>query len=457
VASAQDTGGLVPFSSNPAAAADGLTYITGPINDRDVQTAASSIDTVTFWFRSTQTATSGILVDLVYSAGVARRIWLNGGKIQYTSTTGGGVYTQTSEVWADGATHFVAIDDNSPANIYVDGVAAAVTNGVASWVDQKEPSVTFAGGRGGDRRFEGDIDEVAVWLPTLTSTEIGELYDAAVAPWDGDTTGTRIGRILDAVEWPAGDRALASGKSVLGPQRLDMTALAAAQQINKAEAGWLYVAGDGAVTFLDRHATIVDQTVDATFGDGNGTELPYFYEQFEFAYDRDQIRNSARGRRTGGTDLAAEDVTSIAAYLRRDINVGELPVRDDNELKSRLEWLVYLYKDPALRVERIQVKPSRSPNAAAGDTWTSNQLWAATLGADMSQRFRVLRRPQGVGSAVDTQVICEGVHHAVGVASQGAVADWTTTLYLSPAPPNFWIWGTSEWGESADPTTRWGY
>jgi hypothetical protein len=180
-------------------------------------------------------------------------------------------------------------------------------------------------------------------------------------------------------------------------------------------------------------------------------ELPCTRGGIEFDQPIDQIRNSVTGRRVGGTDVTVSDEDSISAYLTRHFSLGELPLRSDNEVRSRSEWMIYQYKDPQLRVESIVVKPATLPSGSDG--WTANQMWTAALGADITQRFRIRRRPQGVGTAIESEVICEGVEHTVG----RGMNTWTTTLFLSPAPPQFWIWGTSEWGETDNPTTRWGY
>lgn len=352
---------------------------------------------------------------------------------------------------------------SSNVDLYINGVeVAAFSSAAGATIPAWEANLSIGGPPGfsgdpdlvdQDALFKGTLDEIAHYNVALSSATIATHYEALTAPWDGDTSGERLGRILDVIGWPATDRVIDTGQSILGPEPLGGSALDALKRVAAAEDGRLFIDGDGKVTFLNRHHTLLDTTIVATWGDdGAAGELPYSTDGFEIKNDRDLIRNAASGHRPGGATQTHEDPTSSASFTRRDFSVGEVAVRNDSELRNRLEYTVDKYKDPVTRIESIVIHPAKAPSPPA--TWTSNQLWAAALGAKIGQRHRVKRRPQSVGDAIDLEVIVEGVEHRVGTSVQGAIADWETVLYLSPADTKkYWVLGTSELGVD----TRLGY
>lgn len=333
--------------------------------------------------------------------------------------------------------YHIALTD--AGDLYVNGVsvgssttttATYAINGVAIGSDGK-----------GTSNYVGTMQDVAIYPSTLSGARVLAHYDAGTAPWDNDTTGDRYDALFDAIGWPAADRNFDTGASTLGPAFLSADALSYAKLIERTEAGRFYTGADGIPTGQGRYATLLNSesvTSQATFGDGGGSEFPYFHQGLEVLQDRDLIRNAVQGRRLGGQTIIVEDSSSEGDYGQRGHDIGETANRTDTELENRLAWTLSKYKDPIERIESIVVKPIALPGS--GDSWTSVQLWAAVLGADISHRWTVKRRPQGVGTVKTFVVLLEGYDEQI------KARDWTFTPYLSPADTTTYaLWGTAVW------------
>lgn len=97
----------------------------------------------------------------------------------------------------------------------------------------------------------------------LANQELAEI----VAARSGELVGTRIAAVLDLpeVDFPA-SRAIDAGTSTLGATTLGDNALSYLQACTRAEAGYLFVAADGTLTFRSRTA-VLNMPGDAVLGD----------------------------------------------------------------------------------------------------------------------------------------------------------------------------------------------
>jgi hypothetical protein len=285
--------------------------------------------------------------------------------------------------------------------------------------------------------WPGSIDEVAIYDTTLSAARIGFHNTAGRTPWRGDLTGARIGRLLDAVGWPTADRDVDTGRSTLQSSDLGGIALSALQKVEETEQGRLFVTAAGKVRFISRDNLLKAPytTVQATFGD-DGAELEY--ADLVYVYDDQLIFNEVVVSRDDGTAQIAKDADSQTRYLRRTRVVDGLLHQSDTVSLDLAHWVLIHYKDPMLRVERMVLEPS------AGNQATH---FPHVLGRELSERIRVLRRPQQVGSAVDQEVLIEGIEHRVTPDLR-----WQTTWSLSPAvAQTYWlvgVAGNSEIGET---------
>lgn len=99
-----------------------------------------------------------------------------------------------------------------------------------------------------------------------------------VAPQTNITTGDAIDLVLDAAGWPAGARSLDSGQTTLERWYVDdRNALAALQELEETERGFLSEGADGSIVFEDRHHRLkgAHLTSQATFSDATAASLPY--------------------------------------------------------------------------------------------------------------------------------------------------------------------------------------
>lgn len=97
-----------------------------------------------------------------------------------------------------------------------------------------------------------------------------------------ELTNVTIGAILDEVGWPAGDRTLDTGKTTItrytADRKLPVTAL---QEIEAAEAGFIWEGADGKINFDNRHSRLAGAalTSQATFSDAVAAARPYYQLQ----------------------------------------------------------------------------------------------------------------------------------------------------------------------------------
>lgn len=253
----------------------------------------------------------------------------------------------------------------------------------------------------------------------LDDDEVGFLDKAILGELEDELTGTRIATTLANIGWTS--VSLDAGRTTLPAGQAKGPTLAHLQAVASTEDGRLFVGADGTVRFLDRHAPFLEErsnTSQATFGDGPG-ELRYSDITFDFSDD--QIRNDASIRMPDpagerNAEISYEDADSIEEYLRQSYSKDVL-YTDPRVAQNNAEYIVSRYKDPALRVETITLKPERDPA----------NLMPQVLGREIGDRITVKRRPQGVGDPIVTETLIEAITHALTPA--GA---WTVTWSLSP-------------------------
>lgn len=308
----------------------------------------------------------------------------------------------------DGATHHVVVtwEHNDEVRIYVDGDDATdygfpavftgnMTNTTSQWlaaVNAVDYAPYILGGQA------ATYDEYAAWNRVLTTLEIESLHQAAITAWRGDTTGERFDRILDVAGWPAGDRDIDDGQTVLQSAELDITALDHLNEVTLAEQGLWFVTKDGVVRFRERHAGL-NLASSGTFGDGPG-ELPY--TDLVYSQSASTVVNVVRYQREGGVIQEVRDVASIAGYYERTYELTGLIVGGsdpDGEMFDAATARLTKYGQPISRIESFVVNPQSD----------ETNLFPQVLGRELGDEIRVIRRPQGVGSDIDAEYRIEGI------------------------------------------------
>lgn len=261
--------------------------------------------------------------------------------------------------------------------------------------------------------------------------------DLNAAGYAEELSGARIGHLLDDLGWPAADRDLDAGQSLMqGTGALaNDNALEHAQLVQLSEAGIMYIAGDGHVQFEDRqHRLNAPHTVSqATFSDVAGNQ---HYHGIEPVYEDTYIFNDVRLTCVGGAQQAAEDATSQTDYGKSTLPRTGLIVTTDAEMLAQAQYLLSRYKDPALRVRKILLLPERDPA----------NLWPKALGYDISTRITVAYSP----AEYSRESHIEGIKHVYDALTN----TWQTEWQLSDADNQaYWALGTTGLSELGE-TTR---
>src|SRR4030095_9500589 len=249
-----------------------------------------------------------------------------------------------------------------------------------------------------------------------------------------ELSGTRVGAILDAISWPAADRAIDAGESVIQGVTLENTsALSHLSDVDLTEGGVFFISRDGKATFLDRtkFGTAALDATNHTWGD-SGIEKPY--GEIRLSFDDSQLWNDVKVTAPGKTDETATDTASQTRFFLRTLVLSGL-WDDQNEMEDRANYSVTRYSQPALRVNTLSIHPQYD------DT-----QWEHLLHHDLHEKVRVRRRPTDTITISQDSYI-EGISHDIGPGR------WIITLNLSPLDhvTDYWIWDTSLWGVS----TRW--
>lgn len=232
-----------------------------------------------------------------------------------------------------------------------------------------------------------------------------------------ETAGPRLTKLLDAIGWPATERDIDTGVTVLPVGQPKGGALAASQIVEDTEAGRLFAGPNGDVVFRSRHAPFTRTemaTPQASISD-DVAETDSAYSNLEPRYARDQIRNTVQIKMLDG-EVEVSDATSIARYGRHTYSRTTL-LTDPNEAKSFGEYVVSVYKDPFLRFEQVRIAAHAN----------AEYLFPIVLDRKIGDRVTITRRPD-TGAAIVVECHIEGIDHNVG--NNGS---WYTTWTLSPA------------------------
>ncbi len=236
----------------------------------------------------------------------------------------------------------------------------------------------------------------------------------------GEDTGQRVHRILDQVGWPAEDRAVDAGDSVLQGTTHDGDALGELQQAVESELGELFMDGSGKVTFRRRNAVLEEERSKVpqwVFGDDtdNPQELPW--ADLKVSYDDAQLYNLVEVARVGGEAQTVQSTASRARNLTRPFSRTDLLLTTDSEVLSYANMILAMSKDPELRFDELTVNAYKDPY----------RLFPAVLSIRIGDRLRIHRRPPGGGLPIVRDVIVRGIAHNIGQVQ------WETTFTLQSA------------------------
>ena len=348
------------------------------------------------------------------------------------------IVTSTISV-ADSAAHHWAIQRQADGTmkIWIDGVDR--TSGGGSTTASITASNITLGTALTGWQYAGTLQHVTIWKSALGSGRIAVHNTAGRTPWNGDLTGARLVKIADLAGVPVGDRAIDAGSTTLQSTDLGGVALAYAQKVEETEAGRLFVAADGKLTFISRgnavtgnYLTSQATLVDADSGAGLG------YRATSHDVDEAAIVTRATVSREGSVAISYSDAGAVAEFQIIDQTLDGLLHDSDTHSKAYAEWLVNTQKTPITRIGGVDLELTADPV----------NMYPQIFGLEIGDRVTYKRKPQNTGATISQDMRVEAVAHETGGGY------WRTTLQLSPfniagAPVGVWdtsLWDQAVWG-----------
>jgi hypothetical protein len=238
---------------------------------------------------------------------------------------------------------------------------------------------------------------------------------------DGATTNTLVTSVYNAIYNNGGATVTGSdirtGNSQLGAYTLSANGFALATSAVDTEDGSLFVAGDGDLTFLNRHARLNTTTVSATFG-FTGSRIPFERAPRQID-DSEYLTEVQITRRDGGTQTVASADFPRRAYSRTTLH------RTDADALGLAEYLYARYSVPATRLDSVVID-----GAQDNDTY-----WPILLGLEIGQRVATIFTPWAGQPSIDVQSIVQSIK--VDIVPN---ANWKIQLGLAQADlVTYWV------------------
>jgi hypothetical protein len=170
-----------------------------------------------------------------------------------------------------------------------------------------------------------------------------------------ELSSTRINTILNLPEiLYQGPRDITTGSSTLGAFAIeqDTNCLDYLQQVTTSEQGYLYIAGDGTLTFKGR-TSVLNPVADATFT-YDGTGIPYQTLLNEFGDEL--LYNYIVTESPAGAAQTTSDADSIALYQTQQYVESDLLNSTTSEVASLGEYLLGKYRNPVLRFNGLSTQ-----------------------------------------------------------------------------------------------------
>lgn len=220
----------------------------------------------------------------------------------------------------------------------------------------------------------------------------------------GQTAGPRIVDVLNRAEvaWGA-NRDLDTGVSTLQADVVSWgsNVLNYLQLVAKSDLGRLFDSRSGVLTFRDRHS-VITATLAASFAD-DGTAFGFSGAQPRSSSEL--FFNRVSVDREGGIAQTKTDAAAVAQDGTRSLSVGGLLLEDDGQSADMADFLLNLYKEPDSRLAQLSIPVHR--------LGVADQAVVARI--ELGDVVNVVWTPNGVGAAIDVDLVVEGLEHQMGI------------------------------------------
>ena len=216
-------------------------------------------------------------------------------------------------------------------------------------------------------------------------------------------SGARVSAVLSRSEIVyQGPTSIAAGNSTLGAYLVPagQNVLQYLQNLSASEQGYLFVAGDGTLTFRGRDAALNPSSVMDFADDGSGVK----YQSLTNAYGDELLYNYIQTQSPAGAVQVASNANSIALYQAQQFSKLDLLNSTTAEVAALGNYLLGRYKDPVLRFTGVQTQLAAM----------SSTDQAACLGLDLTDVVTIQKTfTAGAPASVAQTVITSGVFHDI--------------------------------------------
>lgn len=165
-----------------------------------------------------------------------------------------------------------------------------------------------------------------------------------------DLPGDRINQVLDLLNWPAGQRNIDQGDTLLENDPGGIrSALSIIQNVQNSDLGAFFIDHDGKATYYSR-ATLSQKAAGTPYEfDDNGTNIQY--QDIDVAFDDQELANQVTFTRESGTPQTVSDSASIDEYFVRSFVRSGLYIKDNATTLARATSVLNYRKQVRMRID----------------------------------------------------------------------------------------------------------
>lgn len=242
-------------------------------------------------------------------------------------------------------------------------------------------------------------------------------------------SGARVERVLDqsTVQWGTAIRDISTGQTTLEAGLLEGNALQYLQKVAVSESSLLFVAKDGALTFVER---LIQPTTDATTFTDNGPGIPY--EDIAVSYGTEELANRAVVTSSAGTAITVNATSQVTfGITERDIDTL---LSSTAQLEALADYIVFRYGVPEYRIERVSVNLNRLTTGEVTEV----------LALELGDQADVVFNPPGGGDSIALR------NRVIGISHDVTLSEHLVSFNFESLPFDFFILDSATFGKLDD-------